>query len=71
MYEESPMFAGTTTASDLNALRHFMVAERQKTLSDTEWTFRMRGYGFHVKRVTNGVMVARIPNNEILGYVKM
>jgi hypothetical protein len=65
------MFAETTTASDLTALRHFLVSERQKTLSDTEWKFRMRGYGFHVKRVNDGVMVARIPNNEILGCVKM
>jgi hypothetical protein len=47
------------------------VSERQKTLSDAEWKFRMRGYGFHVKRVEGGVMVARIPQNEILGCVKM
>ena len=65
------MFAETTTASDLGALRHFLVAEREKTLSDAEWRFRMRGYGFHVKRVSGGVMVARIPKNEILGCVKM
>ena len=65
------MFSETTTAADLNALRHFLVAERQKALSDTEWKFRMRGYGFHVKRVTDGVMVARLPQNEILGCVKM
>lgn len=65
------MFSESTTAADLSALRHFLVAERQKTLSDTEWKFRMRGYGFHVRRVTDGVMVARIPSNEILGCVKM
>lgn len=65
------MFAETYTSADLGALRHFLVAERQKTLSDAEWKFRMRGYGFHVKRVEGGVMVARIPRNEILGCVKM
>lgn len=65
------MFAETTTASDLAALRHFLMAERQKTLSDTEWKFRMRGYGFQVRRVTDGVIVARIPSNEILGCVQM
>lgn len=65
------MFAETTTASDLTALRHFLVAEREKTLSDAEWKFRMRGYGFHIRRVHDGVMVARIPHNEILGCVKM
>ncbi|MCL3882401.1 hypothetical protein [Marivita sp. GX14005] len=65
------MFAETSTQTDLGALRHFLVAERQKTLSDTEWKFRMRGYGYHVKRVSGGVMVARIPQNEILGCVKM
>lgn len=65
------MFAETTAPSDLGALRHFLVSEREKTLSDAEWKFRMRGYGFHVKRVTGGVMVARIAKNEILGCVKM
>ncbi|MFP7571319.1 hypothetical protein [Marivita sp. S2033] len=65
------MFAEMNTPTDLGELRHFLVAERQKTLSDTEWKFRLRGYGFHVKRVSDGVMVARIPKNEILGCVKM
>ncbi len=65
------MLADTTARPDLGELRHFLVAERQKTLSDAEWKFRMRGYGYHVKRVTGGVMVARIPQNEILGCVKM
>ena len=71
MYEDTPMFAETTSGPDLGELRHFLVAERQKTLSDTEWKFRMRGYGYHVKRVDGGVMVARLPKNEILGCVKM
>ena len=65
------MFAETTFATDLGTLRHFLVSERQKTLSDAEWRFRMRGYGFHVKRVDGGVMVARLPQNEVLGCVKM
>lgn len=65
------MIADSTTPMNLGDLRHFLVAERQKTLSDTEWKFRMRGYGFHVKRVAGGVMVARLPKNEILGCVKM
>lgn len=65
------MLAEATARPDLGELRHFLVAERQKTLSDAEWKFRMRGYGYHVKRVTGGVMVARIPQNEILGCVKM
>lgn len=70
-YEEHIMFAENFSSPDLGELRHFLVAERQKTLSDAEWKFRMRGYGFHVKRVDGGVMVARIPKNEILGCVKM
>jgi hypothetical protein len=65
------MFAETTSKPDLGQLRHFLVSEREKTVSDAEWKFRMRGYGYHVKRVDGGVMVARIPKNEILGCVKM
>ncbi|HKL45840.1 MAG TPA: hypothetical protein VJ906_06315 [Roseovarius sp.] len=65
------MFAETTSRPDLGQLRHFLVSEREKTVSDAEWKFRMRGYGYHVKRVKGGVMVARIPKNEILGCIKM
>ena len=71
MYEERPMFAETFSGPNLGELRHFLVYERQKTLSDAEWKVRMRGYGLHVKRVEGGVMVAGIPQNEILGCVKM
>ncbi|MGJ8604173.1 MAG: hypothetical protein ACSHXH_08610 [Marivita sp.] len=71
MYEETPMFTEAFSSPDLGELRHFLVSERQKVLSEAEWKFRMRGYGFHVKRIDGGVMVARIPKNEILGCVKM
>lgn len=65
------MIADATQAMNLGDLRHFLQAEREKTLSDAEWKFRMRGYGLHVKRVEGGVMVARLPNNQILGRIDM
>lgn len=65
------MSMNATTGADLGELRNFLLAERAKTLSDTEWKFRMRGYGYHLKRVTGGVMVARLPQNRILGRIEI
>lgn len=65
------MFSETFSNQNLGDLRHFLVSERQKTLSDAEWKFRMRGYGYHIKPVEGGVMVARLPKNEILGRVEI
>ena len=54
-------------AGDRPAIEAFLRAERAKTLSETEWRFRMRGFGYAIRRTDLGVEVARLPRGEHLG----
>lgn len=53
--------------ADPEGVHAFLKAERAKVLSETEWRFRMRGYGLNLRRTEAGVEVARLPRGEILG----
>lgn len=55
------------SAGDLPAIESFLKAERAKTLSETEWRFRMKGFGYALRRTDIGVEVARLPRGEVLG----
>ncbi|WP_223306155.1 hypothetical protein [Mameliella alba] len=47
------------------------MSEREKVLSEAEWRFRMRGYGYNLRRTDSGVEVARLPQNQLLGTLKL
>ncbi|MGP6086641.1 hypothetical protein [Antarctobacter jejuensis] len=51
---------------DMDEIQDFLVRERQKSLSEAEWRFRMRGYGYNLRRTDSGVEVARLPQNTVL-----
>lgn len=57
--------------NEMDEIQDFLVAERQKVLSETEWRFRMRGYGFNLRRTEKGVEVARLPQNTVLGTLQI
>lgn len=61
------MFTENRLTEDMMEVESFLLAERQKVLSEAEWRFRMRGYGYNLRRTEGGVEVARLPKNEILG----
>ncbi|MEN9060183.1 MULTISPECIES: hypothetical protein [Ponticoccus] len=61
------MFTESTVTGDMREVESFLLAERQKVLSEAEWRFRMRGYGYNLRRTEGGVEVARLPKNEVLG----
>ncbi|MCH2095031.1 MAG: hypothetical protein MK160_07925 [Rhodobacteraceae bacterium] len=65
------MFAKDTVSLDLEAMRSFLKAERAKTLSEAEWRFRMRGYGYQVRRVEGGIEVAKLPTKTIVATFAM
>ena len=65
------MFAKDTVSLDLEAMRSFLKAERAKTLSEAEWRFRMRGYGYQVRRVEGGFEVAKLPTKTIVATFAM
>ena len=47
----------------------FMRGERAKVLSDAEWRFRMRGYGYNLRKTEAGYEVARLPQNAVIGLI--
>ena len=52
---------------DLETVSAFLLSEREKVLSETEWRHRMKGYGFRIRRTDCGVEVARLPKGQVLG----
>ena len=61
------MFAENKLTENLAEVRDFLMNERAKVLSEAEWRFRMRGYGYNLRRTDGGVEVARLPKNGVLG----
>lgn len=61
------MFADNKLTESLAEVQNFLLAERGKVLSEAEWRFRMRGYGYNLRRTDGGIEVARLPRNEVLG----
>lgn len=61
------MFAENKLTENMDEIEAFLLNEREKVLSEAEWRFRMRGYGYSLRRTDGGVEVARLPRNEILG----
>lgn len=61
------MFAENKLTENLAEVRDFLMNERAKVLSEAEWRFRMRGYGYNLRRTDGDVEVARLPKNEVLG----
>ncbi|WP_226622537.1 hypothetical protein [Alloyangia pacifica] len=63
------MFANNTLTESLDDVRAFLLAERGKSLSETEWRFRMKGYGYQLRRTARGMEVSRLPQNRLLGML--
>ncbi|MBS0126589.1 hypothetical protein [Thetidibacter halocola] len=63
------MFAENKLTDDMTEIMAFLLAERRKVLSESEWRFRMRGYGYNLRRTEGGVEVARLPQNRVLGTI--
>ncbi|MBE9638442.1 hypothetical protein [Salipiger mangrovisoli] len=61
------MYANIQKTETFEDLRALLLAERQKSLSETEWRFRMKGYGYQLRRTAEGMEVSRLPQNRLLG----
>jgi len=59
-------FTETNTAATQEALI-FAIEERRRTLSEREWRFRLRGYGYDIRRTARGRMLTRITTGVELG----
>ncbi|EPX76303.1 hypothetical protein [Salipiger mucosus] len=65
------MFAENTLTESMDEVRDFLLREREKTLSEMEWRFRARGYGYNLRRIEAGFEVARLPQNTVLGTLRV
>ncbi len=65
------MFAENKLTEDMTEIEAFLLRERSKVLSEAEWRFRMRGYGYNLRRTDSGVEVARLPQNQVLGLLEI
>ncbi len=43
-----------------NDIRNFVMRERLRCVSDREWKFRLRGYGFAIRDTDEGRMVTSL-----------
>lgn len=65
------MFAENKLTENMAEIEAFLLRERDKALSETEWRFRMRGYGYNLRRTEHGIEVARLPKNELIGTLTL
>ena len=65
------MFADNKLTEDMTEVREFLLRERAKVLSEAEWRFRMRGYGYNLRRTNGGMEIARLPRNTVLGTLEL
>lgn len=65
------MFAEIKMTENMTEIVAFLLKERAKVLSEAEWRFRMRGYGYNLRRTDVGVEVARLPQNQVLGLLEI
>ncbi|PVA05994.1 hypothetical protein [Thalassorhabdomicrobium marinisediminis] len=49
----------TTTLSDL---RTFVMDERKHCVSDREWKFRLKGYGYALRQTPRGTVLSTLPH---------
>ncbi|MCE0503776.1 MULTISPECIES: hypothetical protein [unclassified Roseivivax] len=64
------MFAENTLTENFDDIRHFALQERCKVVSDTEWRFRMRGFGYNLRQTEAGYEVARLPQMCVIGHIE-
>ena len=63
------MYSENGLTENFSEIEAFVRGERAKVLSEAEWRFRMRGYGYNLRKTANGYEVARLPQNAVIGQI--
>ena len=50
---------------------NFLAEERRKSLSNREWHFRMKGYGFGIRVFGDRQVVTKLPQGTTLGILPL
>lgn len=51
----------SNTATVVSEVRTFVLGERKSCVSDREWKFRLRGYGYDIRDTPRGQVVTTLP----------
>ncbi len=51
----------SNTATLVSEVRTFVMEERKSCVSDREWKFRLRGYGYDIRQTDHGTVLATLP----------
>lgn len=51
----------SNSASAISDVRSFVMDERKSCVSDREWKFRLRGYGYDIRQTDHGTVLATLP----------
>jgi len=51
----------SNTATIVSEVRTFVMDERKSCVSDREWKFRLRGYGYDIRQTDHGTVLATLP----------
>lgn len=57
-------FTSNTTASTtiiVSQVRTFVIDERKHCISDREWKFRLKGYGYDLRQTERGTVLTALP----------
>lgn len=53
-----------TDATLASEVRTFVMDQRRHCVSDREWEFRLRGYGYGIRRTQHGSVVHSLPKGN-------
>ncbi|MEL6957730.1 MAG: hypothetical protein AAGL89_02120 [Pseudomonadota bacterium] len=48
----------------VSEVRNFVMGERKLCVSDREWKFRLRGYGYDVNATERGTVISTLPHGQ-------
>jgi len=51
-------------ATVVSEVRSFVLGERKHCVSDREWAFRLRGYGYGLRQTDKGTMLHTLPHGQ-------
>ena len=63
---DKTMNALNTAPTVASEVRTFVLGERKTCLSDREWKFRLRGYGYDIRATPAGKVVTTLPAGVVL-----
>ena len=46
----------------MSEVRTFVMGERKSCVSDREWKFRLKGYGYDIRQTERGTVLSTLPH---------